>query len=63
MTLQSGGTTESGRVFSVLMPTLTNSKFGDSFLLTCQLSLHGDANTVVVVAADGGDGLRPSTGF
>lgn len=35
----------------------------DRFLLTCQLSLRGNANTVVVVADDDGAGLRPWIGF
>lgn len=45
------------------MAISANNKFENSFLLTCQLSLHGNANTMVVVAADGDVGLRPWIGF
>lgn len=51
--------TASARVFDDLVSPSTHNNFENSFLLTCQLSLHGNSNTLVVEAADGGVGLRP----
>lgn len=46
-------------VFDDTVSPSTDINFENSFLLTCQLSLHDNSNNLVMEAADGGVGLRP----